>query len=274
MNVKRTLKKIKRHSPISIGMRTLKTSLSATLTALIALTPVIGNPFYALMGAVFSMQTTVSNSFKMGKGRVIGTAIGAFIGFVFAYFQWDSPLFIGFAIALVIVTCGLLKITHSILITITLCLLIMFNPNREGGLFNYAFFRTLDTALGVVIGFLINRFVAPPNHLKALVSELENIYKLTERSLKAKSGTQLPKLKRELAHLMVIHTNYQADEKYDHHDVSKESLRVTLEACSGLYFHFQHYQAENRAVAGYHLAQIEHTLNLLQQKINELKGVV
>jgi len=272
MKIRKIIRKVKLHSPISIGMRTLKTGIATTVTATIALSPIIGNPFYALMGTVFGMQNTVSNSFKMGIGRVIGTAIGAFIGFTFAFFELSSPPFIGLAIALVIIICGLFKIRDSILITVTLCLLIMFNPTREGGLLLYTFRRTLDTALGVVIGFLINRFIAPPNHLKSLITELEILLTLTRKVLK--NANKLPELQNELSALALIHTNYQADEKYDNHDVSNENLRRIVEASSDLYFHFKSCNASDQAVKNYHIDKINETLILLDNALNELKGVI
>ena len=272
MRIKKAIRKIRHHSPISIGMRTFKTWIATTLTATVAVTPVIGNPFYALMGTVFGMQNTVSNSFKMGVGRVIGTAIGAFIGFLFAYFELESPPAIGLAIAMAIIICVFLNIKHSILITVTLCLLILFNPNREGGLFNYAFLRTRDTALGVIIGFLVNRFIAPPNHLKSLIIELESLSKLTKKTLK--DNNKLPKLKEVLSTLTTIHTNYQADEKYDNHNVSNESLRETVEACSDLYFHFKNCNVSDPTIKNYHIEKINQTLILLENTLNELEGVI
>jgi len=272
MNIKKMIRKIKFHHPISIGMRTFKTWIAATVVAAIGLTPIIGNPFYALVGAVFGMQNTVSNSFKLGMSRVIGTAFGAFIGFLFAFFELSSPPLIGLAIALIIIICGLLKIPQATLITVTLCLLIMFNPDRDGGLFNYTFFRTLDTAIGVVIGFLINRFIAPPNHLKSLVTELEILCKLTKDALK--DDSKLPELKKDLSEIALIHTNYQADEKYDNHDVSNESLRKTVDSCSDLYFHFKSCQAPDPTIKNYHIDKINETLILLESALNELKGVI
>ena len=272
MTIRKMIKTIKLHSPISIGMRTFKTWIAATLTASVALTPIIGNAFYALMGTVFGMQATISNSFKMGLGRVVGTAIGAFIGFIFAYFQLSSPPVIGLAIVLVIIICGLLKINHSIFITVTLCLLIMFTPEREGGLLNYTVHRTLDTAAGVVISFLVNRFIAPPNHLKSLVTELEILYRITQKALK--DSNQLPKLKKGLSTLSLIHTNYQADEKYDNHDFSNENLRKTVEACGDLYFHFKNCQTSEQVIRHYHIDKIDQTLGLIQKTIKTLKGVI
>jgi len=271
MHIRKLIRKIRLHSPISVGMRTFKSGLAATITATIGLTSIIGNPFYALMGAVFGMQNTVSNSLKLGIGRIIGTAIGAFIGFIFAYFELVNPFAIGFAVALVIVICGLLKIQNSILITVTLCLLIMFNPTREGGLFHYAFFRTLDTALGVIIGILVNRFIAPPNHLKALITELEILSELTQDILKYPH--KLPQLKKEITNLTAIHNNYQIDIKYDNHEFSHENLLKTVEASSELYFHFKSCDTIIEHVKHYHLNEINQTLILLQQTLSELKGV-
>jgi len=148
----------------------------------------------------------------------------------------------------------------------------MFNPDREGGLFHYAFFRTLDTAFGVVIGFLVNRFIAPPNHLKALQLELATIYKLAKEVLT--DHKKLPALKKELNTLALIHTNYQADEKYDNHDVSNENLRNMVEACHYLCFHFQHYKDSDTTIKNYHTANIYKTLALLEKTIAELKGAI
>ena len=272
MNLREKARKLKSRSPIQIGMRTFKTWVAATVTGLVGLTPVIGNPFYALMGTIFGMQSTVANSYKMGVGRVVGTAVGAFIGFLFAYFELTSPPLIALAIATVIIISGWLKIRHSLMITITLCLLIIFNPDREGGLFNYAFFRTLDTTIGVIIGFVINRFIAPPNHLKFLVTELETLHQVAQETLA--DDDKLPLLQDEVAKLTLHHSNYQADEKYDNHDVSNELLRKTVESCSDLYFHFKNTKTSDATIAEYHKGKIDEAFNLLKDTLELLKEVV
>lgn len=272
MSIKKVIKKIQHYSPISVGMRILKTGLATTLTATVGLTFLIGNPFYALMGAVLGMQNTVSNSFKVGLGRIIGTAIGAFIGFLFVYFNLTNPIGIGFAISLVIIICSTLKIQQSILITVTLCLLIMFNPNREGGLFNYAFFRTLDTTLGVIIGFLINRFVAPPDHLNSLITALEFLLELGREAVD--DAHKLAQLKKELPIFMRFQSNYQEDKKYDKHDMSNENLLKTVEASQELYFHLKnfHFKNPDATIKHYHINEINQALSLLDQTLSELKG--
>ena len=273
--MKLSIKKIATYIPISIGMRTFKTGLATLITALVTtasstLTPIIGNPFYAIMGTVFSMQSTVANSFKLGIGRVLGTVVGALIGFIFASFELSSPPALGLAMMLVIITCGLLKINHSIFITFTLCLLIMLNPNRQGGLIHYTFFRSLDTALGVVVGVLVNRYIAPPDYLKNILAELELLPPLIKKTLG--DLDKLPALKKELANLDLQHKNYTTDEKYDSHHFSNENLQKTIDACNTLYFHFQIIKNAEEIVKNYHAKKINETLTMLNQTIIELKG--
>jgi len=270
--MKLAVKKFQRYLPFSIGMRTFKSGLATLITASIALTPIIGNPFYAIMGTVFSMQNTVADSFKLGKGRVLGTVIGAFIGFIFASFELSSPPALGLAMMLVIITCGLLNISRSIFIAFALCLLIIFNPDREGGLFYYTFFRSLDTALGVVIGVLINRYIAPPDYLKILLTELEGLPALIAKA--QKESDKLLTLKEELANLELQHANYQTDEKYDSHHISNDSLEKTIDACSSLCFHLQTAEDAEPTIQNYHNDKINQTLALLEITIAELKGVL
>jgi len=272
MDMKEKISKIQSHIPIHIGMRIFKTWIAATITGLVGLTPIIGNPFYALMGTVFGMQSTVANSFQLGVGRIVGTAVGAFIGFLFAYLGLTSPPLIALAIITVIIISGWLKIRHSLMITITLCLLIIFNPVREEGLFNYAFFRTLDTSIGVIIGFVINRFLAPPNHLKFLITELETFYHVATETLA--DTKNLPILQKEIAQLTLYHSNYQADEKYDNHAVSNTNLRMTIEACNDLYFHLKNNKTTDATIEQYHSGKITETFALIEETLLLLKEAV
>lgn len=266
------LKKLKVYSPISIGMRTFKTWLAVTLTATLSLTSIIGNPFYAVMGTVFGMQNTVSHSFEIARCRIIGTAVGAFIGFVFAYFELTSPPLIALAIVMVIIACGLLKIEEAIFITFTLCLLIMLNPDRDEGLFLYTALRVVDTAIGLVIGVVINYYIVPPNYLKSLTLKLDSFYALTEKV--ADDRSLFPKLKKELADLEFLHSNFQADAKYDGHDLCAETIERAVEACSYLYVHLRHSTPDASVAQEYHRILAEDALIYLKNTIDQLKGVL
>lgn len=254
----------------NFGMRTFKTWMAATVTAAIGLSPLIGNPFYALMGTIFGIQNTVSNSLKLGMGRILGTAVGAFIGFVFAYFELNSPIFIGFAVAIVIITCDILNIRQSTLITVTLCLLIMFNPVRDGGLLFYTFRRTVDTALGVIIAIVLNRFISPPNHFKNLILKFEELHDLGIKAIK--NPELLTEYYNELNALTTIHTNFRADERFDSHIVNYHKIAATFDACKDLYYDIKYSNHTEAHIKKYHENNILEELETLKNSIIELKG--
>ena len=86
-----------------IGMRTLKTGIAVVLTLYLGQTFLISNVFYAVIGTIFALQNTMKSSLVAGKNRLLGTVMGAIIGFLFAQLQLHSPLFIGLAVIMTIV---------------------------------------------------------------------------------------------------------------------------------------------------------------------------
>ena len=72
------LKETLQHPNLHIGMRNVKTALTATLCALLYL-PFDRNPTFACIGAVFGMGYNMDNSKLHGGNRLFGTAFGGFI---------------------------------------------------------------------------------------------------------------------------------------------------------------------------------------------------
>ena len=258
-----------------IGMRTLKTGIAVTITALLALTSIINNQFYAIFGTLFGMQNTVTDSLTLGTGRIFGILTGATIGFIFVSFGLTSPPFIGIAIICVIIASQFFKLlSDSVFITFTLCVSIMVNP-REEGLILYTLMRVLDTSIGLVIGVIVNYFIAQPNYLKDLTLEINKIHNLTKETINNLSDkTKLSTLENELKKLKILNENFTVDEKYDKHDISIEKLQTTIKSCDELYFHIK---CLNRLtdniespIYQYHLKTINETLNLLENTSTEL----
>ena len=73
------MKKTRTRSYFHIGMRNVKTALSATLCALLYL-PFNRNPTFACIGAIFGMGNDMGHSWLNGGNRLFGTIIGGFLG--------------------------------------------------------------------------------------------------------------------------------------------------------------------------------------------------
>lgn len=151
-----------------IGLRNVKTALAVVICMVIF--EMIGheNPFYACIAAVICMKDTVASSFVMGKNRLIGTVIGALFGTLFIYilihltfFDAYIPFVSGVGIVLVIYACNLFNKPGSVTIACIVFLVIMVNYSGPQS-YAYALSRSIDTAIGIIVAILVNKYFNPP----------------------------------------------------------------------------------------------------------------
>lgn len=159
-----------------IGLRTIKTSLSVFLC--LALLP--NEPFFACLTAVFCIQDTVENSFKMGKNRCIGTIVGAIIGlivlFIFKSITYNINsmflkkliiyFFIALGIIIVIYSNNLfLKMPGAINVA-CIAFLAVTTTHAFGTPVYYAINRTFETLCGIAIAIVVNISINPPKRIE------------------------------------------------------------------------------------------------------------
>ena len=165
------------------------------------------------MGTVFALQSTVKNSFAVGRERLLGTLIGGFIGFLFACLPWQNFILVALAAILTIVFCNQTKNTNAISLSITICLSILISIGDQHPL-TYSFFRTTDTAVGLLIGILVNYFVARPDYEKPTKQLIEHFYQTAHlffEDLLVHRSIDLSALKNELTLVDQMATKYLED---------------------------------------------------------------
>ena len=160
------LKETLQHPNLHIGMRNVKTALTATLCALIYF-PFGRNPTFACIGAVFGMGYDMDNSKLHGGNRLFGTAFGGFIAMalfrLYIVFYPDGRktmfmlllFFIG-VVLLILVSQNLWPGAvqpGSVVLSI-----IFFNTPVETYV-SYSLNRILDTGIGVLVALLVNYFL-------------------------------------------------------------------------------------------------------------------
>ena len=149
---------------LHVGMRNIKTAAAATLCALIYF--IIGrNPTFACIGAVFGVGKDLSHSWLNGGNRLFGTIIGGFLGmalfriYIIFYpqggfhFLMLPLLFIG--VILLILTSQYFNWPGAIHPGGVMLCILLFNQPVDSYV-TYSLDRILDTAVGVVVGLLIN----------------------------------------------------------------------------------------------------------------------
>ncbi|MFN1805683.1 aromatic acid exporter family protein [Clostridioides difficile] len=69
--------------PVKVGLRTIKTVLSAFLCFLIDSLRASSVPFYAVIASILCIQPDMENSLSVAKNRELSTIIGGILGMLF-----------------------------------------------------------------------------------------------------------------------------------------------------------------------------------------------
>lgn len=149
----------------TIGMRNIKTALSVGICIILLRMLKFDSAFYACIAAVITMQTTVENSFKTGKNRLIGTTIGTIIGIIFSYIAPHSTILTVIGISLIIYITNILHENKSTNIACVVFLAIMINLKNISPL-HYGINRFIETAIGIIVAVIVNRYICPYNTIK------------------------------------------------------------------------------------------------------------
>ncbi len=223
-----------------IGMRTFKTGIAVVITATLGHTFLISNAFYAVIGTIFALQNTMKSSFVAGKNRLLGTVLGAIIGYVFTLIHFNHPIHLGLAAIVTIICCNALNISTSIIIATTVCISILLGITSDQDPLIYSLLRTTDTSIGIIVGIAVNYVIAQPNYLGRLRSEIEKIESLTldlVKNILIHQDLNMHPLNIELNRLNAIYHNYCADTKFQKNPVSLQQLKCSIDACHDIYFH-------------------------------------
>lgn len=156
-----------------IGLRNLKTALSASLCALIYFF-LNRNPAFACIGAIFGMGADMDHSKLHGGNRLFGTVIGGFLGIglyrIYLVFYPDGgrhlllvPLLFG-GIVVLILLAQIFWVGAVQPGGVVLCLL-LFSIGPDDYI-SYSLNRMLDTGVGVAMSLLIN-WLLPRDRLLA-----------------------------------------------------------------------------------------------------------
>lgn len=150
----------KRRNFPKIGMRSVKTALSATLCAILYIL-IDRNATFACIGAVFGMDTAGCSPWRSGGNRLAGTVIGGFLGMGLFYLQqhvggkaFQILLLMGGVILLIYIS-QLLGCPGAIQGGAVVFFIVMLNTPVDQYV-TYALNRMIDTAVGVCVSVGIN----------------------------------------------------------------------------------------------------------------------
>ncbi|HZD48407.1 MAG TPA: FUSC family protein [Silvibacterium sp.] len=137
----------------------VKTGLAAVLSVLAANLLGLSYPYWAAISAIVVLGWDTTLTIASCRDRIIGTAIGASLGWATFYVWHGHYIFYGVSIAICIFLCNGLQFEKAgRLAGATLSLIVLVQPDNSPG--RVALDRFTETSIGVVIALLIS--LLPP----------------------------------------------------------------------------------------------------------------
>lgn len=185
-----------------LGTRVIKTGIAIFLTAWICQL-LNWPPVFAVITAIVTLEPTVVDSIKKGIVRFPASAIGSAYAVLFITLFGTSPITYTLAAVLTIVTCYRLKL-HAGLLVATITAVAMIEVVYDNYLLSF-FVRLGTTTIGIFVSTIVNMFVLPPNYLKDIHKNINEVYRQIGKSL----HNVLPQSEQKLA----AHTMEELDRK-------------------------------------------------------------
>lgn len=147
------------------GLRIVKTFIAVTLAMLISsFRSGEGLPFYSAIAAIICLKSDVEGSREIGINRVIGTILGGLCGLLYLLIVPANYLpraveliLISLLASIIIWVMAMAGKPKAISIMAIVFLSITINHGNEGNLpFLFAFNRTFDTMVGVIMAIVVN----------------------------------------------------------------------------------------------------------------------
>ena len=152
-----------------IGMRNIKTALSVFICVVVfAIMGPQFNPMFAAVAALVCMGSSIEDSVEAGWNRILGTIIGGIAGvsgiFICNIIPFDLAYIgiIPLGTVGLIYLCNNLKRPGAIIICCVVFISLMTTYPQELGSYALSFIRLLETGFGVIVAFLVNRFIKVP----------------------------------------------------------------------------------------------------------------
>jgi uncharacterized membrane protein YgaE (UPF0421/DUF939 family) len=142
-----------------------KTGLAVALCVWLGNLFGLPHSYWAAISAIVVMGVDTTLTFASCRDRIIGTAIGAFMGWVTSYAWHGHYVIYGLSVALCILVCSALAFEKAgRLAAVALTVIVLANMEESPG--QAAVARFLEVGLGVIVALAVTLLVFPPRPVK------------------------------------------------------------------------------------------------------------
>lgn len=154
----------------SLGARTLKSGLAVFAALAVGHMTLPHYAVYAGLAAFLALEPSVGRSRAAIRRQLLGNTIGAGLAFGVAYTLGHGAAAMAAGVVALLLVLRWLDLPETIGLAVVTLLFVLDRP--EGEVLQYGLYRVGAIFLGTLIGYLINRFVSPPDYRSNLYRHL------------------------------------------------------------------------------------------------------
>lgn len=176
-----------KHLPF--GLRTMKTALSVTLALIVVqlYTDSSDAMFYAALGALVAMDTTLNRSVQQSITQLLSVLFGTVVGYIVLYiFHASIPAWVvGLGILILILLCNTLKFSYTITLSGIVFLSACMYSSHSKDLLSDSALRLMNTTVGLLIALLVNVSIRPYNNKNRILSLMKKLCRQIPKDLQS-----------------------------------------------------------------------------------------
>lgn len=131
-----------------------RAAVGAALSLVLAQALRLDYPIYAMLAAIIVTELSPAQTHKLSLRRIVATLVGAVCGALLARLLPTNPWTIGLGIAVAMLLCHFVRAAEGARVAGYICGIAMLTHGADP--WAYAFHRTVETLLGIVVAFAIS----------------------------------------------------------------------------------------------------------------------
>lgn len=159
---------------MKLGARIFKTALAVTIALTVASLLNLPSTVFAGFAAVFAIQPSIYQSFKITIKQLQANFIGIVTGITLAYLLGNNPIIVGVAILIVSILCRLFALEKSA-VSIALIAVISVMETTTMEIYQFGLLRFSSLMLGILSAFIVNLVFIPPKYESKLFEHIEHL---------------------------------------------------------------------------------------------------
>ena len=164
-----------RQSRFHVGPRTVKTVVSVILAMIVveAYGTTTSRLIFAMLGAMAAVQPTFKDSLEACGSQIVGVVFGALAGLLLSRLPLHPLVATGIGMVMVITLYNALRIRFSPSLPCFIVVMLCVSPDIAP--IEYALGRIWDSAIGLVIGMVINTLIFPYDNSRQIRATAESL---------------------------------------------------------------------------------------------------